>query len=103
MSPDIVCFKHNSYNEMASEIQLQKKYFRRHFERNYSGNNAYTSSKQPLPDTQSLFNTCLFIFKGMAYGLLGNLQPIVGIYMAFFPVLIYCIFGTSRHASIGQF
>lgn len=38
----------------------------------------------------------------MAYGILGNLQPVVGIYMAFFPVLIYLFLGTSRHASMGN-
>lgn len=41
--------------------------------------------------------------QGMAYGLLGNVAPVVGIYMAFFPVLMYTIFGTSPHVSMGTF
>ena len=43
-----------------------------------------------------------FDFTGMAYALLGNLPPVVGIYMAFFPVIIYAILGTSRHVSMGK-
>ena len=36
----------------------------------------------------------MHIPQGMAYGLLGNLTPVVGIYMAFFPVLVYVFLGT---------
>lgn len=43
----------------------------------------------------------MHIPQGMGYALLANLPPVVGIYMAFFPVLLYAIFGTSRHNSMG--
>lgn len=41
--------------------------------------------------------------QGMAYALLANVPPVVGIYMAFFPVLVYMFLGTSRHVSMGSF
>ncbi|XP_043514855.1 solute carrier family 26 member 6-like isoform X4 [Frieseomelitta varia] len=45
----------------------------------------------------------MHIPQGMAYAILGNVPPIVGIYMAFFPVLVYLFLGTSRHNSMGTF
>ncbi|XP_021947719.1 prestin isoform X2 [Folsomia candida] len=45
----------------------------------------------------------MHIPQGMAYALLGNLQPIIGIYMAFFPIIVYSFMGTSRHVSMGTF
>ena len=38
----------------------------------------------------------------MAYALLASTEPIVGIYTAFFPVLVYVFMGTSRHISLGE-
>lgn len=45
----------------------------------------------------------MHIPQGMAYALLASVPPIVGIYMAFFPVLVYFLMGTSRHVSMGTF
>ncbi|XP_021939110.1 solute carrier family 26 member 10 isoform X2 [Zootermopsis nevadensis] len=45
----------------------------------------------------------MHIPQGMAYALLGAVPPIVGIYMAFFPILAYSLLGTSRHNSMGTF
>ncbi len=43
-----------------------------------------------------------FLFVGMAYANLAELDPIYGIYTAIFPVLIYTLLGPSRHVSMGE-
>jgi hypothetical protein len=40
--------------------------------------------------------------QSMGYALLANLAPVNGLYMSFFPLLIYAVFGTSKHIAIGM-
>ncbi|XP_030632042.1 solute carrier family 26 member 3, tandem duplicate 2 [Chanos chanos] len=43
------------------------------------------------------------VLQGLAYSLLASIPPWYGLYAAFFPVVIYFVFGTSRHISVGAF
>lgn len=64
----------------------------------------YEWKKNIINDIVSGFTVAIMhIPQGMAYALLGGVPPIVGLYMAFFPVLLYVLMGTSRHVSMGTF
>ncbi|VDN37050.1 unnamed protein product [Gongylonema pulchrum] len=39
----------------------------------------------------------------MAYAALAHLNAVVGLYTSLFPTIIYVIFGTSRHITLGMF
>uniref|UniRef100_A0A3B3V3T7 Chloride anion exchanger-like n=1 Tax=Poecilia latipinna TaxID=48699 RepID=A0A3B3V3T7_9TELE len=43
------------------------------------------------------------VMQGLAFSLLASLPPSYGLYTAFFPMLTYFFFGTSRHISVGSF
>ncbi|XP_044153693.1 pendrin-like [Bufo gargarizans] len=41
--------------------------------------------------------------QGLSFALLASVPVAYGLYSAFFPVLVYCFLGTSKHLSIGPF
>ena len=45
----------------------------------------------------------MFFFVGLAYALLAQLPLVNGLYTSLFPVLVYALFGTTKHLSVGTF
>lgn len=43
----------------------------------------------------------VFVPQAMAYAALAGLPPVVGLYAAIFPSLVYALIGSSRHLSVG--
>ena len=53
-------------------------------------------------DLIAAFTVAIIIIpQGMAYSVLAGLPPIYGLYSAFVPLLLYPMFGSSRHLSVG--
>ncbi|XP_048187254.1 sulfate transporter [Perognathus longimembris pacificus] len=64
----------------------------------------YDLKKNILGDVMSgLIVGILLVPQSIAYSLLAGQEPIFGLYTSFFASIIYFLFGTSRHISVGIF
>ncbi|KAI1315135.1 hypothetical protein EDD11_001282 [Mortierella claussenii] len=62
-------------------------------------------SLKDLPDDliAGITISTVVIPQSMAYAMLAPLPPVYGLYTSVVPILIYCLFGTSRHMHTGTF
>lgn len=64
----------------------------------------YDLKKNILGDVMSgLIVGILLVPQSIAYSLLAGQEPVYGLYTSFFASIIYFLFGTSRHISVGIF
>ncbi|KAG0262117.1 hypothetical protein BG011_000314 [Mortierella polycephala] len=63
----------------------------------------YSLTDMPDDVIAGLTISTVVIPQSMAYAMLAPLPPVYGLYTSVVPILIYCIFGTSRHMHTGTF
>ncbi|KAF9180698.1 hypothetical protein BGZ51_006047 [Haplosporangium sp. Z 767] len=63
----------------------------------------YSLTDMPDDVIAGLTISTVVIPQSMAYAILAPLPPVYGLYTSVVPILIYCIFGTSRHMHTGTF
>jgi len=61
------------------------------------------SSSLALKDNCSNYRLTDLINKALAFSVIAGLPPITGLYASLYPLIIYVVFCTSRHLSIGPF